>query len=315
MKRVMVLGSSFVDLMTRAPHLPEHGETVMGTYFKMGPGGKGFNQAVAARRAGAAICTAIKLGRDEFASVPLRYMEQYDMNRDYVRYSDELPTGNALIMVDEVTSQNMIAVYAGASASFGEEDFEALKPAIDSCDCLLLQLEINMDFLETVVPYAVSKGIKVILNPAPAAEIPGGRLSSLYAVIPNEVEAKLITGIPVVWKEQTDEELMEACGKAADWFFAKGVSNVIITLGKKGLYVNNGSEARRFTNYDEIKPVDTTGAGDAFCGGFLAALGEEKDIFDAAAFGNVVSNLSVTRIGAAPSMPSREEIDAFLKNR
>ena len=305
MSKVMVLGSFVVDLMSRSPHFPEKGETVKSSFFKMGPGGKGFNQAVAAKRAGADLQAAIKLGRDEFAQVALNWMEKDGMDRSGVCYSEEVPTGAALILVDDSTGQNMISVYLGASADFNQQDLERLYPYIEGCEFLLLQLEINQWALEQVIAFAKSKGVKVILNPAPAAPLPETLLEGLYAVIPNEVEAKLITGIPV--KEA-------GCEAAAGWFFRRGVQNVIITLGEDGVYADNGKKSRRVGIYPSTRAVDTTGAGDAFCGGFLAALGEGKDVFEAVEFGNVVGNLAVRRIGTAPAMPMREEIDRFLES-
>lgn len=303
MSRVMVLGSFVVDLMSRSPHFPEKGETVKSSFFKMGPGGKGFNQAVAAKRAGADLSAAIKLGRDEFAQVALNWMERDGMDQSNVCFSEKVPTGAALIMVDDGTGQNMISVYLGASDDFDEADLARLYPEIEACDYLLLQLEINQWALEQVIAFAREKGVKVILNPAPAAALPEALFKGLYAVIPNEVEAKLITGVPV--KEA-------GCERAADWFFDRGVENVVITLGGDGVYVNNRRESRLVQVYPSTKAVDTTGAGDAFCGGFLAALGEGRDVFEAAEFGNVVGNLAVRRIGTAPAMPTREEIDGFL---
>ena len=193
----MVLGSFVVDLMARSPHFPEKGETVKSSFFKMGPGGKGFNQAVAAGRAGADLRAAIKLGRDEFAQVALNWMERDGMDQSNVCFSETVQTGAALIMVDDSTGQNMISVFLGASDDFNQADLERLYPEIEACDYLLLQLEINQWALERVIAFAREKGVKVILNPAPAARLPEELFNGLFAVIPNEVEAKLITGIPV----------------------------------------------------------------------------------------------------------------------
>ena len=305
MSKVMVLGSFVVDLMSRSPHFPEKGETVKSNFFKMGPGGKGFNQAVAAKRAGADLRIAVKLGQDEFAQVALNWMEKDHMDRSGVCRSEEVPTGAALIMVDDGTGQNMISVYLGASADFNRQDLDRLYSYIEECEYLLLQLEINEWALMEVIDFAKKKGVKVILNPAPAAKLPETLFDGLYAVIPNEVEAKLITGIPV--KEV-------GCQKAAEWFFERGVQNVIITLGGDGVFVSDRTTVRRIDVYQSTKVVDTTGAGDAFCGGFLAALGEGKDVFEAAEYGNVVGNLAVRKIGTTPAMPTLEEINTFLNS-
>ena len=158
----MVLGSFVVDLMARSPHFPEKGETVKSSFFKMGPGGKGFNQAVAAGRAGADLRAAIKLGRDEFAQVALNWMERDGMDQSNVCFSETVPTGAALIMVDDSTGQNMISVFLGASDDFNQADLERLYPEIEACDYLLLQLEINQWALERVIAFAREKGVKVI---------------------------------------------------------------------------------------------------------------------------------------------------------
>lgn len=305
MKKVMVLGSFVVDLMGRSPHLPERGETVKSSFFKMGPGGKGFNQAVAAKRAGADVDVAIKIGCDEFASVALDCMEQEGMDKRLVRQTREVPTGAALIMVDEQTSDNMISVYLGASNSYSDEDIEFLKPYIEGCSYLLMQLEINMDAVKKIAAFAKSKGVRVLLNPAPAAEVEEELLNGLFAVVLNEVEARLITGIPAAAKED--------CEAVTQWFMDRGVQNVIVTLGKNGVFVSNGVWSRVVPVHPGITAVDSTGAGDAFCGSLLAALGDGMDIFEAVSFGNAAANLSVTKIGTAPAMPFRKEIDEFIE--
>lgn len=295
----LVFGSFVVDLMARTPHLPVPGETVKGSGFQMGPGGKGFNQAVAAHKAGADVALAIKLGKDTFAEIAQNMMNELGMSRDYVFRSSTHSTGCALIMVGEDSSQNEIVVVPGASLSFADEDVDLIKQAIDECGYLLMQLEINMDAMILAAEYAVKHGKKVILNPAPAADIPEKLWPMLDMVIPNEVEAEYYTGIAI----RTEEEAK----KAADWFHAKGVKQVVITLAERGAYLSGEGHGCLVPAFP-VKAVDTTGAGDAFCGGLLAALSEGKGLWEAVCFANAAAALSVQKIGTAPSMPVREEI-------
>lgn len=298
----LVFGSFVVDLMARAPHLPVPGETVKGSGFQMGPGGKGFNQAVAAHKAGADVTLAIKLGEDAFADIAWNMMNELGMGRDYIFRSSTHSTGCALIMVGENSSQNEIVVVPGASLSFASAEVDLLKQVIDECDYLLMQLEINMDAMMLAAEYAAQHGKKVILNPAPAAEIPEELWPMLHIATPNEVEAEYYTGIPI----RTEEDAK----KAADWFHKKGVRNVVITLAERGAYLS-GEGHCSFVPAFSVDAVDTTGAGDAFCGGLLAALSEGKGLPEAVCFANAVAALSVQKIGTARSMPVREEILEF----
>lgn len=303
MKKAAVVGSFVVDLMARGNHLPEPGETVMGSYFKAGPGGKGSNQAVAAKRAGCELVFSTKVGKDDFANIALESFRQNEIGLDYVFQTEEAPTGAALITVDENTSQNEIVVVLGACSTFNEGDLEILDKALDGCEYLLLQLEINTDATLQLIDMAWKKQIKVILNPAPVQKIPDEVYRKIYLVTPNEVEARILTGVVC--------ETEEGCAKAAEAFFEKGVQNVILTLGKRGVYLNDGKTAAVIENYD-VPVLDTTGAGDAFNGGLLAGLSQGMDLWAAASYGNVVSNLAVTKLGTAPAMPYKEEIDRFI---
>lgn len=301
--KIAVIGSFIVDLMARAPHLPEPGETVMGTFFKSGPGGKGSNQAIAARRAGCDVMFATKLGRDDFARIARDFYQAEGLDTTYVFDTDRAATGTALISVDEQTRQNEIIVVPGACETFDEADIQRLLPLLDGCDYLLVQLEINLSALERLVDEAHQRGVRVILNPAPVQPLPDALYAKLYMVTPNEVEARILTD------ENCDT--LEGCRRAAQVFLSRGVEEVIITLGKRGVYGANRSCEFTLENYD-VPVVDTTGAGDAFNGGLLAGLARGLTVPRAAAFGNVVSNLAVTRIGTAVAMPSLEEIESFL---
>lgn len=302
-KKVTVFGSFVVDLMGRTPHLPVPGETVKGTVFKLGPGGKGFNQGVAAHKAGADVSMVTKLGTDTFANVALDTMRGLNMDTKYVFQTKDAETGAALIMVDEKSSQNEIVVVIGACNTITDQEVESLTDLLDQSDYLLTQLETNVSAVEKVVDIAKKKGVKVILNTAPVQPISDELLSKIDLITPNEVEAETLTGIPV-----TDEE---NASKAADWFFAKGVKEVLITLGGRGVYVAT-KEKRGIIPAFKVDAIDTTGAGDAFNGGLVTALAEDKDIWESVLFASALAALSVQKIGTTPAMPTREEIDAFL---
>lgn len=303
-KRVTVFGSFVVDLMGRTPHLPVPGETVKGSMFKMGPGGKGFNQGVAAHKAGADVTMVTKLGKDTFGQVALDAMKDLNMSSDRVFITEESETGIALILVDQNTSQNEILVVSGACNTITDEEVESISDVLEQSEYLLTQLETNLSSIEKVIDIAYKNGVKVILNTAPVQPIPDEMLSKVNLITPNEVEAEILTGICVDSKEAAD--------KAAEWFFNRGVQNVIITLGGRGVYVSSEGKSEIIPAY-KVDAVDTTGAGDAFNGGLLAALSEGKNIWDAVTFANALAALSVQRLGTTPAMPTREEIDQFLQ--
>ncbi|MFR5732987.1 MAG: PfkB family carbohydrate kinase [Clostridium sp.] len=268
----------------------------------MGPGGKGFNQGVAAHKAGADVTMVTKLGRDTFADIALNTMKELGMKQDRILYSDDTETGCALIMVDENTSQNEIVVILGSCNTISDAEVDSLEDLLDGCEYMLTQLETNVSSVERIVDIACKKGVKVILNTAPVQPISDELLSKVDLITPNEVEAEILTGVKV------DSE--EAADKAAEWFFGKGVKRVLITLGGRGVYINTGDKKGIIPAY-KVNAIDTTGAGDAFNGGLLAALAEDKDIWEAADFANALAALSVQKIGTTPSMPVRSEIDNF----
>ena len=302
-KKTMVFGSFVVDLMARTPHLPVPGETVKGSLFKQGAGGKGFNQGVAAHKAGGDVAVCTKIGRDTMANVALDAMDALAMSKEYLFFSDEASTGIARISVDVYTSQNEIVIVSGACATFTDDDIASVESRIKESAYLLLQLEINQDANEKVAELAKKNGTHVIINTAPYQPVRDEFLNGAYLVTPNEVEAEALTGVRVFDLASAD--------RAAKVFFDKGVQNVLITLGGQGAYVNTEGHSRIIPAY-KVNAIDTTGAGDAFNGGLIVALAEGKTLVEAARFANAVGALSVQRIGTTPSMPTREEIDAFL---
>lgn len=303
-QKVTVFGSFVVDLMARAPRLPVPGETVLGSFFKQGAGGKGFNQGIAAHKSGGDVTMITKLGRDSLAGVATNAMDSVGLSKDHLFYSETEPTGVALISVDENTSQNEIIIVPGACATISDEDIASVADRIKESAYLLLQLEVNQDANEKVAAMAKAAGVKVIVNTAPYSPVTDEFLSGCYLVTPNEVEAEELTGICVSDLESAD--------KAAKVFKDKGVQNVVITLGSRGVYVNEDGKSEIVPAY-KVNAIDTTGAGDAFNGGLLTALSEGKTISEAAHFANALAAISVQRIGTTPAMPTRAEIDKFLE--
>ena len=298
-KKVIVFGSFVVDLMGRTPHLPASGETVKGSMFRMGPGGKGFNQGVAAHKAGANVTMVTKLGRDAFGQVAQDTMQELGMSSEYLLFSEDTETGCALIMVDENTSQNKIVVISGACGTITNEDVERLAPLMDGAEYLLTQLETNISSIDRAVRLAYEKGVKVILNPAPVQPVKDVLLSMVDLVTPNEVEAEIMTGIPVSDKAAADQ--------AAKWFMDRGVKKVLITLGSRGVYIHDGIKSGILPAY-RVKALDTTGAGDCFTGAMACSLAEGNPLEKALGFAAKASAIAVTREGAQPSFPARKEI-------
>ena len=303
-KPIVVFGSFVVDLTSRSGGLPVPGQTILGTSFKFGPGGKGSNQAVAAHRAGADVTLVTKVGRDVFGKVALDFYRGEGMNTDYILEDESKETGVALIMVDEVSAQNEIVIVSGACANITPEDVEKCRRLIEGASILLLQHEINFDAQYKVVEIAHKAGVKIVLNPAPAAEVPEEILKLIDTVTPNETEAQALTGVEV--RTQADAE------RAAKVFLEKGVKNVVITMGALGAFATDGVRSELLPRLN-VNAIDTTGAGDAFNGGFVMALSEGKDIFTALRYGNATGALSVTKLGTAPSMPTRGEIEAMVR--
>lgn len=300
---ITVLGSYITDFMARVKTLPLPGETIKGDFFKMSPGGKGFNQAIAAKRAGINVDIVTKVGKDQFGDLAYKNFRDENIPVDYILMDDTEPTGIALIMVAEDTGQNIISVVPGACSNITDKDIEKVREVILKNEILLLQLENNVDATLKIIDIAYGKGVKIILNPAPVSPLPDGIYKKLYAITPNETEAEKLSGIKI--------ESAEDIVSASNYFHNKGLKNVIITLGDKGAYVSTEDEKRWLTPI-KVNVVDTTGAGDAFNGGLVVALAQGKDILQACEYAMVVAGLSVTKIGSSISMPTLKEIEAYL---
>lgn len=302
-QKILVFGSYVTDLNARTPRFPAEGETIIGSMFKSGPGGKGSNQAVAAKRAGGNVSFVTRLGEDVFGSVALDFYKGEGIDTSAIIVDKNSFTGAAMITVNDVTSQNEIVVILGACGKFTSDEIQSLESEIADSDIILCQLETNLEATLEVLTRAHAEGKVTVLNPAPACALPDSIFGCLDYITPNETEAELLTGIAVTDRESASD--------AADVFLSKGVKNVIITLGNNGYYAKNAREEISGKAI-EVSVIDTTGAGDAFNGGFAAALAENMDLKDALRFANTVGGLSVEKIGTAPAMPYRDEIDRKL---
>ena len=300
---IVILGVFVADTSYRAERMPRIGETILGNSFILGPGGKGSNQAVAAARAGGNVHFVTRLGKDPFADIALETWKDAGVTPVVTRHGDSY-TGAAFIFVDDKTGDNAIIVSPGAAREISVEDIEARRNLIEGASILVTQLEQPIDAACRALEIARDAGVRTILNPAPAADLPSGMLSLCDFVTPNESEAEGLTGIPVASVEDAD--------RAAEAFLAAGAGAAIITLGENGAFYKDASDAVHVPAAFAGDVVETTGAGDAFNGGFAAALAEGQASVDAVRFACTAAGISVTRPGTAPSMPSRREIELLL---
>lgn len=304
-KWVTVMGSFVADLAFRTDKLPAWGETFMGNSFLLGPGGKGSNQAVAASRAGAKVSFISKVGKDPFGDLARTIYREEGIDTRHL-LTTTTATGAAAIIVDAHTGENSIIVVPGACYELTPEEVDEMKDLIAGSAIFLAQLELALPTVEHGLKLARSLNVPTILNPAPACKLPDSIFPYCDFVTPNETEAEILTGIKVTTLADAE--------RAADAFLGLGVRDVVITLGAQGAFVKNAAVHAHIPAYNAGPVVETTGAGDAFNGGFAAALAEGKDLLQAARFGCAVAAISVTRHGTAPSMPHRAEVDTLMKN-
>lgn len=303
MKPIVILGIFVADTAYRAERQPRMGETILGKSFVLGPGGKGSNQAVAAAMAGGRVHFITRLGADAFADIARATWGRAGVHPE-VTVDHESYTGAAYIFIEEATGNNAIIVAPGAAGRVSVADVEANKALIESAAVFVTQLEQPIPAAHRALEIARAAGVTTILNPAPAAPLSDAMLALCDYVTPNESEAESLTGIPV--RTVADAE------RAADALLARGVGAALITLGANGALYRDKTRSVHVPVIIAGPVVETTGAGDAFNGGFAVALSEGRDVVDAVRFGCATAGISVTRPGTAPSMPARAEIDALL---
>ena len=296
--KILVIGSSNTDMTVKSPTLPKPGETIIGGDFLMGPGGKGANQAVAAKRLGGDVSFVCKVGRDIFGDNAIATYAKEGLDTSEILRSDK-PSGVALILVDG-EGENCISVASGANGDITPADIEGKRALIESAGILLLQLEMPTESVLKAAQIAHEAGVYVILNPAPACKLPAEIFPNVDLMTPNQTESEFFTGVHVC-----DEE---SAAKAAAALRNMGVGDIVMTMGSKGSMGFTASGEQFFTPAKKVKAVDATAAGDTFCGALAVALSEGKTLQEAALFATSASALTVQKRGAQESIPYRNEI-------
>lgn len=297
---IVVVGSLNMDMVVRTPHLPNTGETVIGSDFRNYPGGKGANQAVAAARLGAQVKLVGRVGADSFGDILLDTLAQAGVDTTHVVQLENEASGVAFITVDD-GGQNTIVVASGANGSLSPEDVSAAEAAFSNASVLLVQLECPLAAVERAIQLAKRHGAKVVLNPAPAQLLDASLLKRVDYLIPNQTELALLAG-------------QDSIQSAVQVLREHGVGRLVVTMGSEGALVVDGEFHRKIPTYP-VQVVDTTAAGDAFAGAFAVGLTEGLSTTQATLWGNAAGALAVTRPGAQPSLPTRGEFDSFLENQ
>lgn len=298
---LIVVGSLNMDLVVRAPRHPRPGETLIGSQFQTFPGGKGANQAVAAARLGAKVRMIGRVGQDAFGDALLQTARQDGVDTTFIRRDPNAATGVALITLDQA-GQNTIVVASGANMQVSAQDIEQAAAAFEGASLLLMQLECPLEAVEAAAELAQRYGIPVVLNPAPARPLPQSLLARVDYLLPNQHELQLLA------EGEADY------ATAATRLISNGVRNLVVTLGEEGALLVTPQSQESLPAF-KVPVVDTVAAGDAFAAAFCVALAEGKSLRDAVLWGNAAGAIAVTRPGAQPSMPNREELIQFLKER
>lgn len=302
---VTFMGSFVADLAFRTESLAAWGRTVMGSEFRLGPGGKGSNQAVAAARLGARVSLITKLGLDFFGDLARETYRREGIDTEFSVETAEHSTGAAAVVVHASKGENAIVVVPGSGFRLTVEDVDRAAPRIAESALFVTQLEVPIPAVERGLELARGSGVATVFNPAPAAQLP----ERLYALCdyftPNEYEAAALIGSPVRGVDDAD--------RAADIFLARGAGHVVITLGAQGAFAKNDRVAAHIPAFDAGPVLETTGAGDAFNGALAVGLSEGLDLVEAARLGCAAAAISVTRFGTAHAMPTRPEVDALLQ--
>lgn len=297
LNEIVVIGSANTDMVVKTEKLPQLGETKLGGTFFMNAGGKGANQAVAVARIGGNVTFVTKVGNDIFGKQTIEDLKTECINTSNVFIDEFAPSGVALIMVNE-DGENCIVVAPGANAKLFPADIVKVSN-INKAEIILLQLEIPLETIVSIIKNAKINGQRVILNPAPAQKLDDELLRGLFLITPNETEASLLTGILV------NDEI--TASQAAHVLLSKGVQNVVITMGASGAFVLSG-EISKIVPAKSVRAIDSTGAGDVFNGAMAVAISEGKSMEEAVIFANKAAAISVTRLGAQTSVPYRKEI-------
>lgn len=303
---VSILGVFVADMVHVAHRLPVIGETIIGSGFSVGPGGKGSNQAVAAVRAGAPVSFISKIGRDAFGEMALKIYADEGISARIVQMGD-IPTGTAFIYLNPANGDNAIIVYPGAAGTIGIADVEAARETIEQSAVFVTQLEQPTEAALHALGIAKAAGVTTIFNPAPAEAFSEDIYPLCDYIVPNETETAAIVGFPL--------ETLEDARRAGDVLLSKGVKAALITLGSRGVLYHTAMESVHVAAQSSGVVVDTTGAGDAFVGGFSAALSNTMLPVDAIHFGCATAGIAVTKRGTVSAMPHFGEIEEFLQQK
>ncbi|MCW0343640.1 Ribokinase [Pantoea ananatis] len=303
--KLAVLGSINADHILNLAHFPRPGETVIGQKYQIAFGGKGANQAVAAGRAGANIAFIACVGADDIGERICQQLAQDNIDTHSVEAVEGESTGVAMIFVNG-EGENNIGIYSGANAALTSQYVERHQQVITQADALLMQLESPLDSVLAAATLARQHQTRVILNPAPATKLSDDLLALIDIITPNETEAEILTGIAV----NNDDD----AARAAAALHEKGIATVLITLGRRGVWLSENGKGQRIAGF-EVNAVDTIAAGDTFNGAFITARLEGKAMHDAVRFAHAAAAIAVTRSGAQPSVPWRAEIDDFLQQQ
>jgi ribokinase len=305
MKKILVVGSSNTDLIIKVPEIPRPGETLLGGAFQTFPGGKGANQAVAAARAGGEVVFIASVGDDDYGKAAVNGYKLDNINTEDIKVCKGIPSGIAMITISD-KGENAITVASGANAELLKEDLDEAEEAFDEADYMLVQLETPLETVQKAVELCRDFDTRVILNPAPAAELPDEILALIDIITPNETEAERLTGVKVSGEQDAI--------KAAQVLHDRGVKTVIITMGSKGAFLSDrDSGTAKVIPGFKVTAVDTTAAGDVFNGQLAVALAEGSSMEEAVHLAHAAAALSVQKLGAQSSIPRREETDKYLK--
>lgn len=300
---ILVVGSLNMDLVVYTPRHPSAGETLLGTSFATYPGGKGANQAIAAARLGASVQMIGCVGQDDFGSELIRNLTANGVDATHVLRAGDARSGTALITVDS-QGENRIIVVPGANHRLAPADLDHLESVFAQAKILVLQMEIPLPTIQRAVELAKQRRLRVVLNPAPAQAIPSELLEKVDFLIPNEGELSILTGLPT--------DTAESVRRSAVLLRDLGVARVLVTRGAQGIYYISQDEEFWLSAYP-VHAVDTTAAGDAFIGGFAAALARGQSIREASLVGCAAGAIAATRPGAQPSLPTLSEVETFMK--
>jgi ribokinase len=315
MTDIVVVGSLNMDLVVKAPRMPLAGETISGRGFRMIPGGKGANQAAAAAKLGCQVAMVGRVGADAFGPQLIENLSQQAVDTSHVWMDDEAATGTAMIIVDD-TGENSIVVSAGANGRVSKKDVDRIEELLSQAQILLLQFEVPLETVDYAIEMAARHQVKIILNPAPARPASAELIAKVDYLVPNEIEASILTGLEV-------KDLSSAEG-AARKLLGYGIPVVIITMGEKGallatdpLSLGQRTRGEKVIHVParKVKAVDTTAAGDAFIGGLAVALVKGFPLEEAVRYATCAGTLAVTKFGAQTSLPSAEEVLDFYSSK